>query len=55
MFPWQPLLKSKKKELNISVHFHNISFWTSVLEHDRSSGVVTLMFLFELIAKIKIQ
>ena len=35
--------------------FHNIGFWTYVLEHDLSNGVMTLKFQGQLIAKIKIQ
>ena len=35
--------------------FHNIGFWTYVLEHDLSNGVMTLNFQGQLIAKIKIQ
>ena len=38
-----------------SSYFHNISFWTYVLEDDRSNGVMTLRFQGQLIAKIKIK
>ena len=38
-----------------SSYFHNISFWTYVLEQYRSNGVMTLRFQGQLIAKIKIQ
>ena len=38
-----------------SSYFHNISFWTYVLEDDRSNGVMTLMFQGQLFSKIKIQ
>ena len=38
-----------------SSYFHNITFWTYVLEEYRSNGVMTLMFQGQLIAKIKIQ
>ena len=47
----------KYKKLNILVHsscIHNIGFWTYVLKHVLSNGVMTLMFQGQLIANIKI-
>ena len=38
-----------------SSYFHNISFWTYVLEHGRSNGAMTLGFQGHLIARKNIQ
>ena len=52
------IVKNRKKVQYISTYssyFHNITFWTYVLEEYRSNGVMTLKFQGQLIAKIKIQ
>ena len=48
-------IKKVKYLSTYSSYFHNISSWTSVLEHDRANGVGTLRFQSQLIAKINIQ